>query len=108
MGLDQPAPYGRQSLLTQLSIGDVHARSNEAGKTAVGIEPRHARVKDPAVLSIMTPSAILHPIRLPAIDSLRVGLHASFEVFFMYYFRPSVSQRCLQRSPRELQPGLVH
>src|SRR3954468_6465432 len=95
MSLDQPAPHTGKSVFGQLSISDVQARSDESGKTAAGIEPRYARVEDPTVLSIMTSGAILHLIRLLIIDCLRVGFHAALEVFFMYYFRPPVSQLCL-------------
>src|SRR5436190_16439368 len=54
MSLNQPAAYAANNFLGLLSIGDVHARSDEAGKTGVGIEPRHARVEYPTVLSITT------------------------------------------------------
>src|ERR1700746_441720 len=94
MSLDQPAPHAGESVLGQLSIGDVHARSDVASKTAACIESRHTDVKDPTVLSIMAPDAILHLKRLPLIKGQRIGFQAALQIFIVYSCGPAVSQFC--------------
>src|SRR5262252_10535205 len=107
MGFDQSAANRGQSFLGQLSIGDIQARSNIAGKTAARVESRHADIQDPAVLSIVTPESIFHRKRLPLIKRLRVGFQAALQILLVYSVRPAVSQFCLEPSAGELHPWLV-
>src|SRR6267378_4583799 len=102
MSLDQPAPNASKSVLGQLSIGDVQARSDVASKTAVCVESRHAGVEHPTVLSVITTDAILHLKRFTLIKGLGVGFQAALQIFIVYSFHPAVSELCVKRPPREL------
>src|SRR5215468_6348246 len=107
MGLDQPAPHGSKSVLGQLAIGDVQARSDVASEIAVWIESWYSGVEDPTVLSIITPETVFHRKRLTLIKRPRIDFQAALQIFWVYSFRPAVSQFSLKRPARELQEGLI-
>src|SRR5215470_8793220 len=97
VGLDQSAPHAGQSVLGQLSFGDVEGRSDIASKTAVRVESRQAGVKDPPVLSIMTPQPVLHLKRLPPVEGQTVSVHAALQIVRVDSFCPSIPEFCFKR-----------
>src|ERR1700758_1614844 len=107
MSLDQPVPHAGKSVLRQLPLGNVYARSYVAGKRTVRIQSGHAYIEEPAVLPVVPLKAILHLERVPEVESFLVGIHAMPEVFRVHLLCPAVAQFCLKRSACELQPRLV-
>src|SRR5438876_766261 len=66
--------WARKGLFCLFAPGDVNTKSDKTCKGAVGVEPRHAVIENPAIFSVMSPQPILHLERLAPIERLRIGL----------------------------------
>ena len=55
----------------------------------------------------MTPQPVLHDVRLPGIEGLRVNLEAARQIVRMHAFDPAISHFLLQAAAGKLEPGFV-
>src|SRR5215470_16562199 len=98
MRLNQPTPHAGKSFLGELSIGDVQARSDVSGKSAIWVEPRDTNVEDPPILSVMTSQPILHFKILVTFERLCVGRQTCPQVVRVDPFCPTIPEFLLKRS----------
>src|SRR4029077_13483964 len=71
------------------------------------LESWHSQIGDPAVLSVMSPEAILHLEFLAPVECVVIGFQTGVQVLGMDIVRPAVSQLRSNGTTRKLQPGLV-
>src|SRR5436305_15253490 len=88
LGLDQSTADVRKRLLRQFAIGDVDARTDVSGKGIIRVKSRHSSTKNPSILTIMSPEAILHLERFPSLDRTSIGLHAMLQILGVHAPRP--------------------
>src|SRR5580693_2189441 len=106
LSLDQFAAHVGERLFRQFVVSDVDTGADVARKGTL-LKLWDSLVKNPAILSIMSPKPILHFESLAPVERVGIGFQTSVQVLGMDTFRPAVSQRRLNGTTRELQPGLI-
>src|SRR5215510_11319066 len=84
-----------QRLVLGHQLCNVHARSDVTGEIPSRVIPRHALVRDPAILAVVTSEPVLHDERLPSIERFRVRLQTSLHVVWMDALSPAISDLLL-------------
>src|SRR5947208_12259259 len=69
-----------QSPLLVYQFSDVHARTDVTGEAFLRVIARHTTIRNPAIIAVVTPQPVLHDVRLPGIEGLRVNLEAARQI----------------------------
>src|ERR1700692_2792617 len=107
LGGHQASGQRVQESLGVCAVSNVDTRANISKEGAVGFKPRHANIKQPAVLSIETPQTVFHFEVKASVKGRRVESRTVVTVVRMHPRKPRVAQLLFHGAAREIQPALI-
>jgi hypothetical protein len=96
-----------ESLFRPPAIGNVDTYPDVANERAILIKPRHSKVENPSIFSVVPSEPILRSELFLTIERLHVCIRASTRVLGVDPLRPAVPELDVNRSPGEVQPRLI-